>query len=183
MKSKREYNGLSVKMIAYCAIFVALSVVANTFTVYIGIGGSNALSFVYTVCFLSGATLGPLGGFITGVCGDVLGWLINPSGGAFNPAISLISGLIGLVSGLTFFVAKKTGKGEKTIIPTIISFVLIWLVCTNLNTVALYFYYMSAKYSFWAYYAIRTPKQLIFWAINFALSLALVKPVKKLVKM
>lgn len=182
MKAKREIKGLSVKTVAYCALFVALSVVANTFTLYIGVGGGNALSFVYTVCFLSGAVLGPLGGFITGACGDVLGWLINPSGGAFNPAISVISGLIGLISGLTFFLFKKLGKGDKTVLPSVISFVLIFLVCTNLNTVALYFYYMSAKYSFWAFYAIRTPKQLIFWAINFALSLALVKPVRKLVK-
>lgn len=176
-------KGLNIKTICYCAVLVALALVANTYTVYIGIGNSNALSFSYTVCFIAGAFFGPLAGFIVGACGDALGWVINPSGGAFNPAIVVVSGLIGVISGVVFLIAKKIGKQDKLIALTVISFIFIFLICTNLNTVAMYFYYMSGKYSFWAYYAIRTPKQIIFWAINLVCCIVLVKPLKKLLKL
>ena len=180
---KKKRRGLPVKIIAYSAVFVALSVVTNIFTVHLGVSASNALSFTYTVCFLGGALLGPLPGFIIGACGDVLGYLIMPSGGAFNPFISLVSGGIGLISGLVYLAAKRMGKGDKDILLTVVSFLLILLVCTNLNTVALYFYMFSGKYTFWAYYVIRTPRQILFWALNLVLSLLLIKPLRKLLKM
>ncbi len=181
-KTKAQRKGLSVKTICYCAVFVALSVVTNVYTVYLSVGNANALSFNYTVCFLAGAFFGPVAGFIVGACGDVLGWLINSTGGAFNPVVTVVSGLIGLIPGLVFMIAKKIGKDKNVYALTVLSFVFVFLICTNLNTVAMYFYYMSAKYSFWAYYVIRTPKQAIFWAINLACSLVLVKPFKKLIK-
>lgn len=180
-KSKKK--GLTVKTICYAAAFVALSVVANVFEVYLGVNASNKMSLNYTVCFFAGAFLGPFVGFIVGVLGDVLGYLINGAGGAFNPAITVVTGLIGVISGLVYLVAKKLGKGDKDLILTVISYVGIFLICTNLNTVSMYFYYMSGKYdSFWAYYVVRTPKQLIFWAANLALCVLLVKPFKKILK-
>ena len=182
-KKEKKEKKLNIKTICYCALMTALSVVANIFTVNFSVGGSNAVSFTYTVCFLGGAFFGPLAGFIIGVCGDVLGWLINSSGGAFNPVITLITGLIGVISGLVFFIAKKCGKGDAVIPLTVISFIFILLICTNLNTVALYFYYMSAKYSFKAYYILRVPKQIVFWAINMIISIILVKPMKKILKL
>ncbi|MGN0767839.1 MAG: folate family ECF transporter S component [Christensenellales bacterium] len=181
-KEKPVRKGLSVKTICYCAVFVALSIVTNVYTVYLSVGNSNALSFNYTVCFLAGAFFGPVAGFIVGACGDVLGWLINSTGGAFNPVVTLVTGLIGLIPGLVFTIARKLGRNKNVFALTVISFILIFLICTNLNTVAMYFYYMSGKYSFWAYYVVRTPKQAIFWAINLACSLVLVKPFQKLIK-
>ena len=181
MKEKRKAR---IKKICYTALFTALSVVANIFTLYFGVNSSNAVSFNYTVCFLGGAILGPIWGFLVGACGDALGWLVNSTGGAFNPAVTVVSGLIGVISGLVFMIAKKKGtdKKGKLIVLTIISYLFILLICTNLNTISMYYYYMSAKYSFWAYYVIRMPKQIIFWAINLAISAVVVIPIKKLVK-
>lgn len=179
----KQIKKISVKKLCYCALFTALSVIANVFTLYFGTNSSNAVSFNYTVCFLAGALLGMPYGFIVGICGDVLGWFINSTGGAFNPAITVVTGLIGVLSGLVFYIAKKKGKGEKFIILTLISYLLILLVCTNLNTVSMYYYYMTAKYSFWPYYMIRMPKQIIFWAINLVLSAIIVKPISKLIKL
>lgn len=181
--ARPQKKGLTVKTICYAAAFVALSVVANVFEVYLGVNSSNKLSFNYTVCFFAGAFLGPFVGFIVGVLGDVLGYLINGAGGAFNPAITVVTGLIGAISGTVYLVAKKLGKGDKDIVLTVISFILIFLVCSNLNTVAMYFYYMTAKYAtFWAYYVVRIPKQLIFWAANLVLCVLLIKPFKKILK-
>lgn len=182
-QKKPKKKGLAVKVICYAAAFVALSVVTNVFEVYLGVNASNKLSFNYTVCFFAGAFLGPFVGFIVGALGDVLGYLINPAGGAFNPAITVVTGLIGTISGLVFWIAKKRGKGEKDILLTVLSYVLILLVCTNLNTLSMYFYYMSGKYStFWAYYIVRTPKQMIFWAANLVVSVLLIKPLKKVIR-
>lgn len=182
-REKPKKKGLSVKVICYAAAFVALSVIANVFEVYLGVNASNKLSFNYTVCFFAGAFLGPFVGFIVGVLGDILGYLINGAGGAFNPAITVVTGLIGTISGLVFYVARKVKKEDKDIILTVISFVLILLICSNLNTVAMYFYYMSAKYAtFWAYYIVRIPKQMIFWAVNLVLCVLLIKPLKKVIK-
>ena len=190
---KRKFFGkkLSVKVICYCALLVALSVIANTFTVYFNFAGSNALSFTYTVCFLAGAFFGPFAGFLVGACGDLIGWLINPSGGAFNPLIVFTSGLLGLIPGIVFMIVKKffgKSKNYDRMLPiwTLVAFVFMWLICTNLNTVIVFYMYISGvskKYTaLGAYYIYRTPFQTLFWAINLALSLALVVPLKKLIK-
>ncbi len=172
---------LNVRTICYTAVFVALSVLANTFSLFIGLNGANAVTFTYTVCFLAGATLGAFPGFLTGVLGDVLGWVIRPSG-AFNPVITVITGLIGLIAGLVFKLEKKNIRYLGDISLTVISYVIVLLVCSNLNTVALYFYYIAASgKTFLAYYAVRMPKQLIVWSINLALGLLLIKPVKLLI--
>lgn len=197
MCKKKDNRGklpfrLPVKTICYCAVFVALSVIANTFTVYFNFAGSNALSFSYTVCFLAGALFGPFAGFIVGAGGDLIGWLINPAGGAFNPLITLTSGFLGLLPGLVFLVVKKVvpdkKKAEKLFpVWTVLSFVLTWLVCTNLNTVIFFYSYIygkSMKYTaLGAYYIYRIPFQTLFWAINLALSLAMYYPLKKVSKM
>ncbi|MBO4539410.1 MAG: folate family ECF transporter S component [Clostridia bacterium] len=189
---KKLIGKLSVKAICYCAVLVALSVIANTFTVYFNFAGSNALSFTYTVCFLAGAFFGPFAGFIVGACGDLIGWLINPAGGAFNPLLTLTSGLLGLIPGIVFMVVKKfSGKLKKPdrFLPlwTAISFVFVWLVCTNANTAIMYYFYIagfSKKFtSLIAYYVYRIPFQTLFWSINLVCSALLIVPLKKMLKL
>lgn len=190
---KKKIKRLPVKTICYCAVLVALSVIANTFTVYMSFAGSNALAFTYTVCFLAGAFFGPFAGFIVGACGDLVGWLINPAGGSFNPLLTLTSGLLGLIPGVVFMVRNKLFSAKKgssiKFLPlwTILSFVLVWIVCTNVNTVVMYYFYIagfSKKYtSFWPYYVYRIPFQTLFWSINLVLSVALVIPLKKILKL
>ena len=191
-KVKRGIRHLPVKVISYTALLMALSVVANVFTFYFGFAGKNALSFTYTVCFVAGAFFGPFVGFLVGVGGDVLGWLVNPAGGAFNPFITLTSGLLGLIPGIVFLIVKKC-SGKKCIgakwmpLWTVISYILVWAVCTNLNTIIMFYYYISGvstKYTaLGAYYVYRIPFQTLFWACNLVLSLLLVVPIKKLLKM
>ena len=189
---KKLIGKLSVKTICYCAVLVALSVIANTFTVYFNFAGSNALSFTYTVCFLAGAFFGPFAGFLVGACGDLIGWLINPAGGAFNPLLTLTSGLLGLIPGIVFMVVKKfSGKLKKPdrFLPlwTAASFILVWLICTNANTAIMYYFYIagfSKKYTtLIAYYVYRIPFQTLFWAINLVCSALLVVPLKKILKL
>lgn len=190
-KSTKPYR-IPVKTICYCAVLVALSVIANTFTVYFNFAGSNALSFSYTVCFIGGAFFGPFAGFLIGACGDLIGWLINPAGGAFNPLITVTSGLLGMIPGLVFLIAEKVCKEKSKfdkLLPvwTVLSFLFTWLICTNLNTVIFFYSYIygkSMKYTaLGAYYIYRIPFQTLFWAINLVLSFLLVYSLKKLLKL
>lgn len=177
-------KGISVKAISYIALLTAMSAICNIFTVLIGVGNSFAISFSYIPCFISGAFFGPLAGFLTGMLGDLLGILIAPKGD-FNPLIMLGSSLLGLIPGIVFFVARRmTKKSFNYMAPTIVSFILVFLIVTNINTIGLYlFYFRGAGKTLLAVYALRLPKQLIVWAINLVICIILVKPVAKLLKM
>ena len=191
-QKKRSTFRLPVKTLCYTAVIVALSVVCNVFTVYMSFAGSNALSFTYTVCFIAGAFFGPFVGFLVGALGDLLGWVINSTGGAFNPLITLTSGLIGFIPGIVFMIAKKLKArfpDKKWIDPCaiLVSFVIVWLICTNLNTVIMYYFYIaghSKKYTaLGAYYVFRIPFQTLFWAMNLPLAFLLYYPLKKFLKL
>lgn len=172
----------AAKQVCRASLFTALNIMANSLTFYVSPGGANAAGFSYAVCFLAGATSGPLIGFVVGLCGDALGWAINPSGGAFNPAVAFVSGLIGAIPGAVFSRLKNDDKTLSVVLATILSYFLIFVVCTNLNTVFLYFYFMRAKYSFPAYFVVRTSRQIVVLLMNLAVSLALCRPVRKMVK-
>ena len=66
------------KKIALAALFAALSVVVNVFSV--DVGTSNKIAFTYTVCFFAGYLMGGLPAFLVAFLGDALGYLINPQG-------------------------------------------------------------------------------------------------------
>ncbi|MCR4661823.1 MAG: folate family ECF transporter S component [Clostridia bacterium] len=176
---KKNKKIFTVKMISYTAMFAALSVITNIFTININIGGSNAISLTYTICFLAGALLGPIQGLVVGLIGDLLGFLIHPSG-VFNPIITVSTGLIGLLSGLVFLLLRKMDFKFSLIVKTIISFILILGICTSLNTIGIWVYVLSSKYTLPAYFALRTVKQLPFWAINLGICIALIYPLTKI---
>ncbi len=52
---------------------------------------------------LWGILFGPLAGFLTGMCGDMLGYFIGGKGFFFAPAWSLANGLMGLIPGLLLY--------------------------------------------------------------------------------
>ena len=176
-------KGIPVKAISYIALLTAVAAICNIFTVLVGIGNSFAISFSYIPCFISGAFFGPLAGFLTGMLGDLIGILIAPKGD-FNPIIMLGSSFLGLIPGVVFFVARRISrKNFNYALPTIISFILVFLISTNINTLGLYlFYFRGAGKSLQAVYALRLPKQLIVWSSSLIICLILVKPVARLLK-
>ena len=166
----------STKRIAYLAIFVALAVVTNIFTITFSFMGSNAISFNYVPCFFAGIFLGPISGFIVGVMSDVLGCIIAPKG-PWLPLITLASGLLGLIPGLVFKIKKVNPY-----ILMAISIVIVFVVCTaGLNTLAIFLAYFKGKKTFFAYLGARVGMQAIVVAINTVLLYALYYPLKKLI--
>lgn len=177
-------KGIPVKTLSYTAMLTAVCALCNIFTVLLGVGGSFAISFTYIPCFISGAFFGPLAGFITGLFGDLLGVWIAPKGD-LNPIILLSSSLLGLIPGIVFWIYKKIPiKNINIVVPTVISLVLVFAICTNLNTIGLYlFYFRGAGKTLEAVYILRMPKQLIIWSINLIICIIIVKPVAKMLKM
>ncbi|MGN0771328.1 MAG: folate family ECF transporter S component [Christensenellales bacterium] len=163
--------------IAYLAVFVALSTITNIYT-WLPVQ-SFAISFASIPAFFAGAVCGPIGGFLTGAMGDILGQIISPKG-AWLPTITLASGLMGLIPGLFFKI-----KNLNDYLKIFLSFLTCLLVCTAfINTLTLWYVYSYSKGSgktFWVYLWGRLPKQAAVSLINMVLTMAVYEPCKRLV--
>ena len=169
----------TVRRIAYTALFAALAVIANSFTVYLPFMGasSNAISFTYLVCALAGAFLGPVCGGIAGGVGDILGWLINSSGGAFNIFITLGSVLLGVIPGLVHKIPKLP-----PVVKILIAYAIVFVVCMcGVNTFGIWFYYIRGAKTYFVYLAGRIATQSIIMAINIVLTCLTYYPLAKYV--
>ena len=169
----------TVKRIAYTALFAALAVIANSFTVYLPFMGasSNAVSFNYLVCALAGIFLGPVCGGIVGGVGDILGWLINSSGGAFNIFITLGSVLLGVIPGLVHKIPKLP-----PVVKILIAYAIVFVVCMcGVNTFGIWFYYIRGAKTYFVYLLGRIATQSIIMAINIVLTCLTYYPLAKYV--
>lgn len=156
------------RKIAYTAVFVALSVVANMFSV--PLTGSNYLSFTYLVCFLAGIYLGFVPGLAVGFLGDLLGHLLMPYG-AYNPFVALSSTLLGVIPALVWRIPKLK-RADKLLLATVACAI----VCTaGLNTLGLWYFYAKTSKTFWVYLGGRVPFQLIMVAVNYVLTYVVVE--------
>lgn len=158
------------RKIAFTAVFVALSVVANIFSIPLNLTGSNTLAFTYLICFLAGIYLGPISGLTVGFLGDLLGHLIAPKAGFYNPYIAVSSALLGLIPALIWLIPKLK-KYDKLLLATITCGV----VCTaGLNTYGLWWWLSWSldgfSKTFWVYWIGRVPFQIIMVVVNFILT-------------
>ncbi len=179
-KSGRKKVGMPIKTLCYTAVFVALSAVANIFTWYPA-GSTFALSLTYIPNFFAGALLGPFAGFTSGLLGDLIGCWIAPKGD-LNPIILLASGLMGLIPGIIFRLFKNNRSKAADYAAAAISLLLIFGICSTVNTIGLYvFYFRGAGKTLAAVFILRTPKQALIWAINAVIAVLLLYPAKKIV--
>lgn len=163
--------------LALTAMFTALSIVANTFTV--PITPSNAVSFTIVVSFLAGIYLGELPAVAVGFLGDLIGAFINPMG-PYNFFMALSYSLTGLICAMVY--KLKLNR----LIKLVIALALNLTVCSiGLNTFGLWLQIIVGvdpspigllqfiamdksliRKSFWVYLGGRLPFMLINCAIN-----------------
>lgn len=163
------------KKIALLSMFIALSVVANMFSV--DITPSLKITFTYTVCFFSAMLMGAIPAFAVGMVGDAIGYLIIPSGVYWLFGITL--GLYGFLAGIVLHYLPFEGKAA-LVLKSLAAFVVCYLSITLcLNSVVNY-YYMKifiwegvAKKTFFVYLAGRIVVQTAIYAVNVGLSLLL----------
>jgi len=118
---------ISTKKIAYIALLTAILVVLKSIG-SLKIAADIRVSFSYIPTFLAGFYFGPGAGFLVGVLGDVLGWLMW-SDGAWLPLMTLSYGMMGLIPGLVRLIKIN----EK--VRLVISYIAVYLVSSVfLNT-------------------------------------------------
>lgn len=180
----KAFKSVSVSgKVAMLALFIAVSVVANSF-LSIDIGTSNKVAFTYLVCFFAGCFMGPVPAFIVGVVGDAIGFLIQPVGVFWFFGVTL--GLFGFLSGLIMNgIRTKTEKGlyAKAAFAFAVGFIVVTCI---VNSVVNYFYsylfYWDGvfKKGFWIYVGGRLGVQSVVYAANVILSMLLLVPMYRL---
>ena len=93
----------SVRMLAVCAMFIALRVAIGA--VFIPVGENLRVYFTYAVTSLGASIYGPLMALAEGFVSDLLGYFIAPSGGFF-PGYTL-SAMLGSVTYALFFYRQR----------------------------------------------------------------------------
>ncbi len=175
--------------IVLTAMFIALAAVSNSFLT-VRVGAFLKFSATLTVYFFAGYILGAPLGFLVGVIGDVLGWLLFTDG-AYNPVIGLSYGLNCFIPAIIFGVRRpvKTLSPLNFALKSFAGFALSYIICTVFLTslgIWLYTSYIQSKYSsFWFWIVYRISTQSLNNLANYLLSVALffslnaIKPLKK----
>lgn len=153
------------------AVLSALSFVFNAFA--INVTQEISLAFTYIVPFIAGVFLGPVAGFSVGVIGDVIGCILAPKG-AFMPTLTLSCGLMGVLPWLIFACFKKIPKYLKIVL----SFILVFLVCTVLINTTTFYVSFSPKADYFSYLISRNMFQIIVVAVNCGIVCLLFKPIQ-----
>lgn len=188
--TNEKNQALSATMqIVLTAMFIALAAVSNSFLT-VRVGAFLKFSATLTVYFFAGYILGAPLGFLVGVIGDVLGWLLFTDG-AYNPVIGLSYGLNCFIPAIIFGFRRpvKTLSPLNFALKSFAGFALSYIICTVFLTslgIWLYTSYIQSKYSsflVWIVYRIST--QSLNNLANYVLSVALffslkaIKPLKK----
>ena len=171
----KAFKSMSVsKQIAYLAVFVALSVAANTI-LDIDISPTNKIPVTYFVCFFAGYFLGPIPGFAVGLIGDAVGFLIKPVDIYWLYGVTI--GLYAFLTSLIMNGIRKEGRvwlQVKAVIALAAGFLVITCL---LNTLINYWYaYLflwgnTFKKGFFVYMVGRLSVQSVVYAVNAVLIL------------
>jgi len=102
----------TTKTLASVSLLTALSIIlARVFGILVPIAGFPALKINFSAVplVIAGIFYGPAAGVLAGAVSDIVGYVINPMGGAFFPGFTLTTALCGFIPGLIF----KAIKSEK----------------------------------------------------------------------
>ena len=155
------------------ALLSALSIVVNAYS--INITNDISISFTYLVSFISGVFLGPIAGFSVGCIGDIIGCIIAPKG-PYAITLTISCGLMGVLPWLVFKLFKKLPKYLKIVI----SFALVFLVCSVFINTSTWYVMYSSKSEYFAYLISRNSVQIWIVLINCIIMCALFTPIEKL---
>lgn len=97
--SAKEFANL--RSLVTAALLLALHTVLALF-VSIQLSDSLRISFSFITNVITGAFFGPVVGFVCGGLGDIIQFIIKPTG-AFNPGLTLDSAIAGMIYGIFFY--------------------------------------------------------------------------------
>lgn len=172
-------NSSQGKKIALVAVFTALAVVANIFS--IDLTPTQKIAFTYLVGFFAGTFFGGAIGFVIMLSGDVLGFFINAGGGVYWPPTGLCTGLLALVPGIIMNAVRFRFRGGVLLKAFLAALAAYLCVTCCLGALSNYCYvkyvvYAGREYDklFIVYLAGKIAFSSIVAWINYALCLALI---------
>ena len=172
--STKFFSSLTVsKKVAYLSLFIAMSVVVNSF-LEISMA-STKITFTYFVCFFGGFLLGPLPGFLVGFLGDGIGFLLKPQDVYWFYGLTL--GLFGMIAG---FIRKIPLQGRggvfgKAVAALLVNYLLITCLVNSLvnySYLAVFSPDILNGRTFWVYLWGRLAVQTVVYAVNAASAVA-----------
>ncbi len=106
-ESAREFT--RVRSMCVTAVFIAVSMVLELFSIDIGFAKIN---FAFLAIAVIGMLFGPTVGFAAGLACDIVGFMVHPTG-AFLPIYTLVAGLQGVIYGVCLY-PKCNGLASTT---------------------------------------------------------------------
>jgi len=110
MQNILKGNKLSTSVMVKASLLAGLSIIlTRVFAFMIPLAGLPALriGFGAIPIIISGILFGPVIGGFTGAVADVVGFLINPMGGAFFPGFTISATLSGAIPGFVYYFIKE----------------------------------------------------------------------------
>ncbi|WP_087064354.1 folate family ECF transporter S component [Intestinibacillus massiliensis] len=93
----------SVRCIALTALLIALNVAMDLLNIRIWLSPDLRVGIGFLLNASIAMLFGPTVGMMAGFCTDVLGYLVNPVGGAYFPGYTITAIMGGLIYGLWFY--------------------------------------------------------------------------------
>lgn len=98
-------NRRSIKILVYCSLFIALSIVLRIFSLRIMLSGVELRFGLSSFpILLAGVMFGPLFGALVGILADVAGFFSTIQMGAYMPHFTFVSALYGFIPGLMMYI-------------------------------------------------------------------------------
>ncbi len=105
-KNKRY---LSTRVLVYSSMLTCISIIMTRFLgIMLPIAGIPALriSFGSIPIYVTGILFGPIAGGLSGAIADLIGYLMNPMGGAYFPGFTLSAVIRGALPGLIYLLVR-----------------------------------------------------------------------------
>ncbi|MEW6106137.1 MAG: folate family ECF transporter S component [Bacillota bacterium] len=105
--------------IVACGLLTAISVVFTrllSFMIPIGGVGAIRLGFGPLPIIMAGIMFGPAAGGAVGMLADVVGYAVNPMGGAYIPWLTITAAMTGIVPGVVMRLCRHEPPTFKTIL-------------------------------------------------------------------
>ncbi len=168
--SRLNQPRLSVSVITFCALMVALNIIFGRFLSVLYLPHAR-FSLAILPILLTGIYLGPILGFVVGVVADVVGMLISGVG-LFHPGITFTTGLRGVLPGLIMILWH-----HKRRIWTWLTIVFADLIIASLLLQSLWFVQRAgATKTYWAVLLGRVPNSVVL-AVAYFILLCILVPV------
>ncbi|MCT4597025.1 MAG: folate family ECF transporter S component [Vallitalea sp.] len=113
---ERKHKGINTKVLIVSGLLIAISIIlTRVFGIMVPVAGVSALriSFGMIPVYIASFLFGPLMGGLVGMISDLIGFMLNPMGGAYFPGFTLSAILIGIIPGLLMKLVKRFNLGRK----------------------------------------------------------------------